>query len=210
MPESTESLGKEAPRAQHDVSEAETATAEGTIANTPSAPSTTYDNKVPDFFKPGHIVQIPLHTLQDVMRAKVWIQQVRFQTHPVLSDLEFSFRALYDGVDGTTVIRVTRFVHQHESQADPKTELAAYLRLHSHDSRIPARTLNMYDEVTKNGGDWIARHWSDESQNLRVGGHIWFRYYNFFKDMALRKEGKDWNGADLECVVDFLADLRGR
>lgn len=172
MSEPTDSLDKEAPRAQPDVYRAEITTAEGTIANLPSAPSTTYDNKVPDFFKPGHVVQIPLHTLQDAMRAKDWIQQVRSQTHPVLSDLEFSFRALYDGVDGTTVIRVTRFVHEHESQADHKTELAAYLRLHSHDSRIPARTLNMYDEVTKNGGDWIARHWSDESQNLRVGGHI--------------------------------------
>lgn len=176
MSEPTDSLSKEAPRAQPDTFGAEIATAEGTNAIAPSAPSTTYDNEFPDFFKPGHVVQIPLHTLQDVMRARDWIQQVRSQTHPVLSDLGFSFRALYDGVDGTTVIRVTRFVHQHEPHADLKTELAAYLRLHSHDSRIPARTLNMYNEVTKNGESWIARHWSDESQNLRVGGHIWFWY----------------------------------
>lgn len=68
----------------------------------------------------------------------------------------------------------------------------------------------MYNEFTKNGGVWIARHWTNENQNLWVGGNIWLRYYRFFKVVALRKEGKDWDDADLESVVDFLADLRGR
>jgi hypothetical protein len=92
------------------------------------------------------------------------------------------------------------------------TELAACLRLHSQDSRIPARVLNMFDEVTKDGGVWIARHWTDESRNLQVGclNYIWLWYYNFFKDISLRKEGKDWDGADLESVVEILADLRAR
>lgn len=68
----------------------------------------------------------------------------------------------------------------------------------------------MYNEATRDGGGWIARHWTDESGNLRVGGHIWLRYYKIFKNIALHREGKDWDGADLESVVDFLADLRGR
>lgn len=68
----------------------------------------------------------------------------------------------------------------------------------------------MFNEVTRDRGVWIARHWTDESQNLRTDGYIWLWYYNFFKDISLRKEGKDWDGADLESVVEFLTDMRGR
>ena len=208
MPEPTNFLGKVSPRAQPDETTVDTLTVEDTSAHSSSAISTAHD--VPNFFKPGHVVQIPLHTLQDVTRARHYVHRVSLLTCPVLSDLEFSFCALYDGVEGTTIIRVTRFAHHHEPHADPETELAACLRLHSRDSRIPARTLNMFNEATKNGGSWVARHWTDESQNLKVGGHIWLWYYHFFKDMALRKEGKDWDSADLEGVVEFLADLRGK
>lgn len=203
-------MGKVSPRAQPDNPSADTSAAENTIFHSTSAPSTIHYNKVLDFFKPGHVVQIPLHTLQDVTRARKYVQLVRSQTRPVLSDLEFTFRAMWDGLDGTSIIRVTRVAHHHQPHADPETELVACLRLHSKDHRTPVRTLNMYNEAIKNGGSWIARHWTDRSQNLTVGGHIWLWYYHFFKDIALRKEGKDWDGADLECVVEFLADLRGR
>ena len=182
-------------------------------SSTPTTtPMTTGDNEIPDFFKPGYVVQIPLHTLQDVIRAKTWSQLVSSQKRAVLSDLQFSFRALYDGVDvdGITSIRVARFTHAHRPHLDPARELAACLRLHSQDSRIPARALNMFNEVTKDGGVWIARHWTDESRNLEVGSNVWLWYYNFFKDISIRKEGKDWDGADLESVVEFLADLRAR
>lgn len=203
-------MGKASPRAQPDDSRADTPAAEGTIVQSSSAPSKTHDSELPNFFKPGHIVQIPLRTLQDVTRARKWIQSLRSQAHPILSDLQFTFRALYDGVNGITSIRVTRFTHRHDPHADPKIELAACLRLHTHDSRVPARALNMFKKATRDGRVWIARHWTDESQNLRTGGYIWLWYYNFFKDISLRKEGEDWDGADLESVVEFLADIRGR
>ena len=35
-------------------------------------------------------------------------------------------------------------------------------------------------------------------------------YYAFFGDLALLKEGTDWDSEDLVSVVEFLADLRGR
>jgi hypothetical protein len=210
--QSTDIADTVSPDNQPDVPGPEEETGGRTAIDPSSTLLATHDNQIPDFFKPGHVVQISLYTLQDVTRARNLIQPVSSRKHPVLSDLEFSFRALYDGVDGTTRIRVTRFTHRHQLHLDPKAELAACLRLHSQDSRIPARALNMFNEVTKDGGVWIARHWTDESQNLRVGclNHIWLWYYNFFKDIALRKEGKDWDGDDLESVVEFLADLRGR
>lgn len=197
---------------QPDVPRPKEASTGSRAINPSSTPSATHDNQILDFFKPGHVVQIPLHNLQDVTRARHWIQLVRSQTRPVLSDLEFSFRALYDGTGGITRIRVTRFTHRHQPHLNSMTELAACLRLHGQDSRIPARALNMFNEVTKDGGVWIARHWTDESRNLEVGclNYIWLWYYNFFKDVSLRKEGKDWDGADLESVVEFFADLRGR
>lgn len=210
MPAPTNSPGKVSPHAPPDNSKADTSAAEDTTVRPSSAPSTTHDNEVPDFFKPGHVVRIPLYTLQDVTRAKSWIQLVSSQTRPVLSDLQFSFRALYDGVDGITSIRVTRFTHSHKPHLDPVRELAACLSAYSQDSRIPARAFNMYNGVSKDGGVGYARHWTDESQNLIVGENMWQWYYNFFRDISLRKEGKDWDGADLESVIEFLADLRAR
>lgn len=210
MSEPTDSPSKVSPRAQPDNARVDKSAAEDTVVHPPSAPSTTYDNKVPDFFKPGYVVQIPLYTLQDVFRARNYAQLVSSQTRPVLSDLEFTFRAIWDGDDGTSIIRITRVTHHHKPHADPETELAACLRLHSQDHRIPVRILNMYNEATKTGGGWIARHWTDKSQTLTVGRHIWLWYYHFFKEIALRKEGKDWDGADLGCVIELFADLRGR
>lgn len=209
MSEPTESPGRVSPRAQPYVSGADTLAAESTIVHSSSATSTTHDNELPDFFKPGHVVQIPLRSLQDVTRARDWIQSIKSQARPILSDLEFPFRALYDGVEA--IIRVVRIPRSHDPHTDPETELAACLRLHSQDFRIPARALNMYNEVTKDGGVWIAHHWTDETQNLRIGGHIWRRYYYpLFKSIALRTEGKEWGGAELESVGEFLADIRGR
>ena len=220
MSQSTDIADTASPQNQPDVPRPEGATSGSTAIHPPSTPVATHDNQVPDnqvpenqipdFFKPDHLVQIPLHTGQDVTRARYWIQLVKSQTHPVLSDLEFYFRGLYDGVDGLTTIRVERVAYYHKPHADPKTKIAACLGLHSQDSRIPSRALNMYKEVTKDGGVWIARHWTNEDQNLRVGSNIWLWHYHFFKDVALRKEGKDWDAADLESVVEFFADLRGR
>jgi hypothetical protein len=210
MSQSTDFADSVSPHNQPDAPRPEVTTSGSTAIHPPFTPVATPDNQAPDFFKLGHIVQIPLHTWQDVNRARNWIQQLKHQTRPVLSDLESSFRGLYDGVDGLTVIRVERVTYSHEPHADPKTKLAACLGLHSQDSRIPARALNMYKEVTNDGGVWVARHWTNENQNLRVGSNVWLWYYRFFKDIALGKEGKDWDGADLESVVEFLADLRGR
>jgi hypothetical protein len=212
MSQSTDIADTASSDIQPDILRPEEATAGSTAIHPSSAPLATHDSQVPDFFKPGHVAQIPLHTLQDVTRARHWIQLVSFQTRPVLSDLEFSFRALYDGLDSITRIRVTRFIHRHQPHLNPGTELAACLRLHNQDSRIPARALSMFNEATKDGGVWIARHWTDESRNLQVGclNYVWLWYYNFFKDISLRKEGKDWDGADLESVIEFFADLRAR
>jgi len=228
MSQLTDIAGTASPHKQPDVPRPEVATSGSTAIHSSSTPSATQenqvrnnqipdtqvpDNHVPDFFQPGHLVRLPLHTAQDVTRARNWIQLLKYQTRPVLSDLEFSFRGLYDVGGDITSIRVTRFTHAHKPHADPETELAACLRLHSRDSRIPARALNMYNEATKDGGVWIARHWTNESRNLQDDGYlgyIWLWYYDFFKNVALRKEGKDWDGADLESVVEFLADLRRR
>lgn len=212
MSQSTHIADTASPDNQPDVPRPEAATAGSTAIHPSSTPLATHVNEVPDFFKPGRVVLISLHTHQDVARVRHWIQLVRSQTRPVLSDLEFSFRALYDGVDGITRIRVTRSTHRHQPHLDPKTELAACLRLHSQDSRTPARALNMFNEVTKDGGVWIARHWTDESQNLEVSSLNYIRlwYYNLFKDISLRNEGKDWDGDDLGSAAEFFADLRAR
>lgn len=101
------------PHNQPDVHKPEVATSASTAVHPSSTPSATHDNQTPDFFKPGHVVQIPLHTWQDVTGAKNWVQSVNEQTRPVLSDLEFSFRGLYDGFDGLTTIRVERVTYSH-------------------------------------------------------------------------------------------------
>ncbi|KAM0707540.1 hypothetical protein Q7P35_004185 [Cladosporium inversicolor] len=125
MSKPTDSLEKVSPPSQPEVPKADTSATEGTIVQPSSAPSTNHDNVVPDFFKPGHVVQITLRTFQDVTRARSWIQSIGWQARPILSEFEFSFRALYDGIDGTTSIRVLRHIHRHEPHTNPKTELAA-------------------------------------------------------------------------------------
>lgn len=205
---STDSPDIVPPRSQ-PISEVLASTGEGKIVP-PTSASSTHDTTIPDFFNPGHIVQIPLRTHQDVGQARSWLKPLSSQTRPVLSDLEFTFRGLHDSADGTTTIRIVRVPHHHKPGADPEAELAIYLGIHDHDFSIPSRTLRMYNEVTKDGGVWIARFWTADSKDL-VGDHLVLRwYYAFFRDLALRKEGKDWDSGDLASIIEFLADLRGR
>lgn len=210
MSQSADIADTVSPHGEPEVPRAEVATAEGTVAHSTATPSTTHDKEVPDFFTPGHIVQIPLRTLQDITRARNWTQSVSSQTRPVLSDLKFSFRSMYDGADDITTIRVVRVTHRPGLRADPEIELTTCLGLYTQDHAVPARVTNMYNEVAREGGIWTARLWKDESESLRVGGPVWRMFYSFFRDLAIRKEGNEWDGANLRSVVELLAELRGR
>lgn len=184
-------------------------TDESTTAQPSLTASTDDATQIPEFFKPGHVVQIPLRTLQDVANAKKWLEAVDSQTRPVLSDFELTFRALYDKLDGTTTIRILRKLHHHAPLVDPERSLVTCLGIRNLDYRVPARLLNMYNEVAKDGDAWIAHLWTAQSFDLQNGGYAWLEYYNFFKNIALRKEGKDWTVADLASVIEFIASRRG-
>jgi hypothetical protein len=131
----------------------------------------------------------------------------------VLSELEFTFRAVHDKVDGTTTIRIGRKAFRPDPAVGHERPLITSLGLKGIDLTqkfIPARIRNVFDEVAKNGDVWVARPVNIKSRDLLDGGYARMQYYDFFKAIGLRKEGKDWDMADLESVIEFLDYRRGR
>jgi hypothetical protein len=163
--------------------------------------------------KADHVTHISLHTHQDVTQAKTWVRSEEFHNHPVLSELEFTFCAVYDKVDGTTIIRIGRKAFRPDPAVGHERPLIASLGLKGIDLTqkfIPARIRNVFDEVAKNGDVWIARLVSIKSRDLLEGGYAMMQYYDLFKAIGLRKKGKDWDMADLESVIEFLDYRRDR
>lgn len=188
-------------------------TTEGATPQAPFTPSTDNIDETLGLFKPGHVTQISLRILQDVTQAKTLLQTVNMRTRPVLSDLEITFRAIYDKPDGTTTVRIARKAFRPEPSAGHERALAVCLGLRGIDlkhMRIPARVRNAFDEVATRSGVWIARLVAFISKDLQEEGYARLEYYKVFKEIALRKEGKEWDVDDVESVIDFFADRRGR
>jgi hypothetical protein len=163
--------------------------------------------------KAGRVTQISLRTRQDVTPARRWIRSEGSPKHSVLSELEFTFRAVHDKVDSTTLVRIGRKTFHPDPAVGHEGPLINSLGLRGIDKTqkfIPARIRNVFDEVAKNGDVWIARPVTIKSRDLQVGGFATMQYYDFFKAIGLRKEGKDWDMADLESVIEFLNYRRGR
>jgi hypothetical protein len=65
-------------------------------------------NNFDNLSKAGHVTRFSLRTRQDVTQAKMRIRSEGSPKHPVLSELEFTFRAVHDKVDSTTLVRIGR------------------------------------------------------------------------------------------------------
>lgn len=179
----------------------------------PSPPSDENTNNTPDLFKPGHVAQISLRTPQDVTQAKSLLKTAGSPTRPVLSDLEITFRALYDKPDSATIVRIARKALRPVAHIGHERALAVCLGLRGLDLKqmcIPARVRNAFDKAAHDGDVWIARLVAFSSKDLQSEGYARLEYYEVFKEIALRKDGKDWTVADLEGVFEFFADRRGR
>jgi hypothetical protein len=170
-------------------------------------------NNLDNLSKASHVTRISPRTPQDVTQARRWIKSEGSPNHPVLSELEFTFRAVHDKVDSTTLVRIGRKTFHPDPAVGHESPLIESLGLRGIDKTqkfIPARIRNVFDEVAKNGDVWIARPVTIKSRDLQVGGFATMQYYDFFKAIALRKEGKDWDVLDLESVIEFLDYRRGR
>jgi hypothetical protein len=159
-------------------------------------------NNLDNLSKASHVTRISLRTRQDVTQARRWIKSEGSPNHPVLSELEFTFRAVHDKVDSTTLVRIGRKTFHPDPAVGHESPLIESLGLRG--------IRNVFDEVAKNGDVWIARPVTIKSRDLQVGGFATMQYYDFFKAIALRKEGKDWDVLDLESVIEFLDYRRGR
>lgn len=187
--------------------------AEGAAIALPSPPSDENINNTPDLFKPGHVAQISLRTLHDVIQAKSLLKSANSPTRPVLSDLEITFRAVYYKPDGATVVRIARRALRPVAHIGHERALSACLGLRGPDlthTCIPARMRNAFDKAATDGEIWIARLVAFSSKDLQPEGYARQEYYKVFKEIALRKDGKDWTVADLEGVFGFFVDRRGR
>jgi hypothetical protein len=170
-------------------------------------------NNFDNLSKAGHVTRISLRTRQDVTQARMRIRSEGSPKHPVLSELEFTFRAVHDKVDSTTLVRIGRTTFHPDPAVGHEGPLINSLGLRGIDKTqkfIPARIRNVFDEVARNGDAWITRPVTIKSRDLQVGGFATMQYYDFFKAIGLRKEGKDWDMADLESVIEFLDYRRGR
>lgn len=188
-------------------------TAEDAAIALPSPPSDENINNTPDFFKAGHVAQISLRTLQDVTQAKSLLKSADSPTRPVLSDLEITFRAVYDKPDGATIVRIARKALRPVAHIGHERALSVCLGLRGPDLThicIPVRIRNAFDKAANEGDIWVARLVAFSSKDLQSEGYARQEYYKVFKEIALRKDGKDWTVADLEAVIDFFADRRGR
>lgn len=152
--------------------------------------------------KPGHIVKVPLFTWQDVFNARAWTKSAELQACPILANFELTFRALYDTADSVTSICIAR-----EETSDAQRVAEAYNIVCGD---IPAGIIAEFEEVTSKGDAWVLRLMTARSDRLVSLGYTECRYNAFFKDLALRKKGREWVAADLEGIVEFLADFRGR
>jgi hypothetical protein len=180
---------------------------------TTAASANDKPKNMPDLFKTGHVVQISLRTFQDVIQFKKWIRTAGSPTRLVLSHLKFTFRAVYDGANDITTINIMRGALAKPPRAQHDEVLSLSLGFGGEDLKypcIPARLLSKYDEVAQKGDVWISRFVTFESKNLNNSMSASFQWYRFFREFTARKEGKDWDVADLEKVVDFLLDYRGR
>lgn len=167
-----------------------------------SKPPEIETDLISNISKPGHIIKVPLFTWQDVFKARQWTKSAELQAGPILANFEYTFRALYDAADSVTRISATR-----EETSDAQRVAEAYNIVCGD---IPAGIIAEFEGVMSKGGVWVLHRMSAHSDRLVSLGYTECRYNAFFKELALRNKGKEWVAADLESIVEFLADLRGR
>lgn len=175
-----------------------TTTATASLSKSPDIEADLISN----ITKPGHMIKIPLFTWQDVFNARTWTKAAELQAGPILANFEFTFRALYDTADSVTSIYIAR-----EETSDAQRVAEAYNIVCGD---IPAGIIAEFGEVMSKGDVWVLHRMTAHSDRLVSLGYTECRYNAFFKELALRKKGREWVAADLEGIVEFLADFRGR
>lgn len=191
------SMDVDPPSETPDTEQAST-TAKATQSKSPDIEADLISN----ISKPGHIIRVPLFTWQDVFNARAWTTSAELQTVPILANFEFTFRALYDTADSVTSICIGR-----EETSDAQRVAEAYNIVCGD---IPAGIIAEFDEVISKGDVWVMHRMTAHSDRLVSLGYTECRYSAFFKELALQKKGREWVAADLEGIVEFLADFRGR
>ena len=160
---------------------------------------------ISDISTPRHTIKVPLSTRQDVTKAREWAKSAEMQGRPILADFKFEFRALYDTADTITTIQTIRmeitssvqqilddFTSRCGDSASGVGIIAQFL------TSIPRNTVGVLQFMVP------------RSKSLLSLGYPECRYFQFFRELALRKKGREWDAADLEGIIEFLEDFRSR